>query len=214
LKWAAAGLEPRQCGGVGEHTARPASKNGHCPCLPAAAVEIDGVREAGAVRRTGGRTYFAQAIAGDRHRFAIGQELGVHLAKPPERFLAPDERQHAAVRRKRRADDGIGKVGELCVLDARRRELAESPERHAAGDEDDEKYENCESCDRPPSSCIARTSGQGRSSVFFSALSHDTPESDNDLAHRLVAIGGLLFEALSTIVLTSAGTSAGNGADA
>ena len=86
------------------------------------------------------------------HRLAVGQKLDVNLPRTEERALPADERQHAAVRRKRRRRGGVGEVGELRVLAAGRfGGLPESGHEQRA-----RSHERRRRSPRPPPATVAR----------------------------------------------------------
>ena len=99
-------------GAHGEPVVRASAEDRHGPGVRYA----HRVGDARAVRRKGERPHFGEAVVRKLHGLAIGKQFDVDLAVSDERGVSADERQDAAVRRKRRSHGGIGKVGQLDVL--------------------------------------------------------------------------------------------------
>ena len=131
------------------------------------------------------RAHLVELVARELHRIAVGQPLDVHLSRTEKRAVAADERQHPAVGRKLRRRGGVGEVGELRVLGARRRlrwltELR-CEERTGRDERDDERRGRRQPIACP--GCLATSTG-------------DAAKIDDHLAHRLKAIGGIFLERL------------------
>lgn len=125
-------------------------------------------------------------IVRELDRFPVRQCLHVNVALTGERFPTSNEGDHATVGRQRWRRRRIGEVRELLVLKGTLRDRLGPPERdsHRHGCDNQRARDPCERAPVPGRNC----------NRLVRCLPQHTPEIDNELAHRLIAIGCLLLQ--------------------